>query len=157
MSSGNKGALGCLAIILIVTLIGILSKGGTDQSPTLPTSTVPSGTRPGPGASKTTPRRPGTAAPRRSVTETGARPIVGDHRFGCTDRDYFEKIVGYAVQKDQEAFNRALADGMLAGLCTLFTSGETVYLADTRIFSGLVRVRRRGETAEYWTNMEAVQ
>ena len=39
----------------------------------------------------------------------------------------------------------------------MFTNGEVVYIADTAIFSGLVKVRRRGDTNEYWTNLEAVK
>jgi len=42
------------------------------------------------------------------------------------------------------------------GTRTLFQNGETVYLTDTGIFSGVVKVRKRGETTEYWTNMEAI-
>jgi len=158
MSSGTKGALGCLAVIGLVTLIGVMSQSGGDQPS--PPSRVPPTSNQRPGASKSTPRKapPPTTTPRRSdVTGTGLRQIVDDHRFGCTDPDYFGKIIQYAVQKDQEAFARALSDGMSTGLCTLFTRGETVYLTDSRVFSGLVRVRRRGETAEYWTNTEAVQ
>ncbi len=42
------------------------------------------------------------------------------------------------------------------GCLALIIVGETVYLTDTGIFSGVVKVRKRGETTEYWTNMEAI-
>jgi hypothetical protein len=65
--------------------------------------------------------------------------------------------VSYAVQKDNDALSRGLATGMLAGTCTMFKAGEAVYITDTAIFSGLVEVRWKGETQEYWTNLEAVR
>ncbi|TMD06890.1 MAG: hypothetical protein E6J01_06780 [Chloroflexi bacterium] len=93
----------------------------------------------------------------RPATSTdGPKHISGSQWFGCSDREYFEKLVGYAVDKDNEAFKRGLAAGVVAGNCTLFKNGEAVYTVDTAIFSGLVKVRRRGETQEYWTNLEAV-
>jgi hypothetical protein len=83
--------------------------------------------------------------------------ISGDKWFGCTSQEYFEKLVGYAVDGDNDAFINALAAGIYIGTCTLFEDGEAVYIEDTKIFSGLVKVRRPGETIEYWTNYEAVK
>jgi hypothetical protein len=91
------------------------------------------------------------------VAGDGSKRISGEHRFGCSDRDYLDKLAGYAVQKDKKAFSQGLAAGLLSGVCTMFKEGEEVYLADTAIFSGLVKVRRKGETQEYWTNLEAVK
>ena len=73
------------------------------------------------------------------------------------DRDEFGRLVNYAVQNDQEALSQALTRAVYNGTCTLFQNGETVYLTDTGIFSGVAKVRKRGETTEYWTNMEAIQ
>lgn len=87
----------------------------------------------------------------------GDKRISSDSYFGCTSRDYFEKLVGYAAQKDMGAFKQGLAAGILAGQCTTFNTGESVFLAETAIFSGLVKVRREGSMAEYWTNIEAVK
>jgi hypothetical protein len=39
----------------------------------------------------------------------------------------------------------------------MFKNGEVVYITDTAIFSGIIKVRRKGETKEYWTNTEAVK
>lgn len=92
-----------------------------------------------------------------SVTTGSEKRISGDNWFGCTDRKYFEKLVDYAVQKDEQAFKQALAAGILTGACTMFKDGEVVYITDTAIFSGLVKVRRKGELQEFWTNIEAVE
>lgn len=96
-----------------------------------------------------------TSSP-RAVTTGQGKQISGDQRLGCSDREYFERLVSYAVQKDNEAFSRGLASGLLAGTCTLFKPDEPVYITDTAIFSGLVKVRQRGQVQEYWTNLEAV-
>lgn len=88
---------------------------------------------------------------------TGEKRISGENWFGCTDREYFSKLVDYAVQDDQQAFSQALATGVVAGVCTTFTNGENVFITDTAVFSGLVKVRRRGEITEYWTNLEAIK
>lgn len=93
----------------------------------------------------------------QTASPTGERRISGDSWYGCQDRDYHSRLTQYAVQKDSEAFKRALATGLLTGQCTAFKAGETVYVADTAIFSGLVKVLRRGQTEEFWTNIEAVK
>ncbi len=83
--------------------------------------------------------------------------IVGDGYFGCISKDYFNGLVSYVVDKDMEAFKTGLAAGILTKQCVLFKSGETVFIIDTSIFSGLVQIRRKGTITEYWTNMEAVK
>lgn len=83
--------------------------------------------------------------------------ISGKTRFGCATKEYFRKLVGFAVNDDTEAFKRSLAAGILAGQCIIFQNGEPVFLADTSILAGLVKVRRKGDVEEYWTNLEAVK
>jgi len=87
---------------------------------------------------------------------TGERTIKGDSYVGCVSREDHDRLANYVVQNDLDAFRRFLAAGLLTGRCTQFKKGETVYVMETAIFSGLVKVRRKGETAEYWTNIEAV-
>ena len=85
------------------------------------------------------------------------QPVIdGDAWMGCSERDYYEKLITYAVQRDREAWSRARMEGLLSGECVMFTAGEPVFIADTTIFSGLVKVRRKGKLAEYWTATEAV-
>jgi hypothetical protein len=83
--------------------------------------------------------------------------ISGDSWFGCSDREYFHQLVEYIVDQDDQALEQALTDGILYGECTLFSNGEQVYLKETAIFSGLVKIRRQGETQEFWTFAEAVE
>ncbi len=92
---------------------------------------------------------------RSDSTASNDLRIDGDNRTGCSDREYYEKLTLYAVQKDYAAFNRSLTTGFISGICVKFTAGEQVFIVDSAIFSGLVKIRRKGETAEYWTAMEA--
>ena len=39
----------------------------------------------------------------------------------------------------------------------MFKDDERVYIVDTAIFSGVIKVRRQGETNEFWTNLETVK
>lgn len=93
--------------------------------------------------------------PSRSL-EAQEHTIKGNQYFGCTHREDFNKILGYAVAGDNTAFKNGLAEAMVSGQCTLFNDGETVYRTDSAIFSGLIKIRRKEETAEYWTNIEAI-
>jgi len=72
--------------------------------------------------------------------------------FGCDTKDRFDKIMSY----DKTAFRKAAVSAIEAGNCTVFRTGQTVYLADVPIFGGLIQLRREGETEEYWTNREAI-
>ena len=92
-----------------------------------------------------------------TVTAQETYQIAEGKWFGCETKEEFNKLLDYLLDDDYEAFNNALAIGLMTGTCTIFESGETVYLEDTSILSGLVKVRRPGETREYWTNLEALE
>ena len=83
--------------------------------------------------------------------------IVGDSWFGATSKKELEEITRYAAQKDDQAFKETMITGIANKKLTFFKNGEEVYLMDTAIFSGLVKVRRKGETVGYWTYLEAVK
>ena len=86
----------------------------------------------------------------------GQHVITSESKWGCTDREYVDKLIGFVVDQDKEAFMSAISAGIATGRCTTFKVGESVFLADTAIMSGLVKLRRKGETVEYWTAMEAI-
>jgi zinc ribbon protein len=83
------------------------------------------------------------------------RIIVGDNHLGCENRDYFAKLISYAAEKDTRAFQAAFEDGLINGDCTSFKRGEPVFVEETSIL-GVVKVRRQGQTQEFWTNTEAI-
>ncbi len=86
-----------------------------------------------------------------------SRSISGDSYFGCVTRELREKIGLYHIDGDKQAFKDAMLAALQSGTCTVFKSGEEVYVTDTAIFSGMVKVRRKGQTVEYWTSLEAVR
>lgn len=83
--------------------------------------------------------------------------IEGKGWFGCTTEELFDEVSGYLVAGDKQAFEDAMMAGLMTGDCTIFEDGETVYLEDTSIWSGMIQVRRPGERLKYWTNLEAAK
>ncbi|NLJ26385.1 MAG: hypothetical protein GX433_00015 [Deltaproteobacteria bacterium] len=83
--------------------------------------------------------------------------IVFEVVSGCKSREYTDKLSGYVAAKDSEAFKKALMAGYLTGECVPFKQGERVIITDTALFSGLMKIRRKGDINEYWVNYEAVK
>ncbi len=77
--------------------------------------------------------------------------------MGCKTLEFYNRLRQYAVDKDLEAFKQGLTAGILLGECTLFKRGEVVFVVDTKILSGLVKVRRKGRLEEYWTGFETIK
>ena len=82
--------------------------------------------------------------------------IAIDKAIGCTDSDYFKKLMSMIYQKDTEAFTKGFLTKAATGDCVLFSLGETVALTDTAVFSELVQVRKRGDMKEFWVITEAI-
>lgn len=98
-----------------------------------------------------TPELVARSAPRRSyVTDKG--PL-----FGCVHQEFLKKIQGYHANNDQTAFTKAVAAALLTGECVRLERGEEVFLVDWALFSGLVKIRPKGETAEYWTFQQIIK
>jgi hypothetical protein len=85
----------------------------------------------------------------------GTKHISGEHWFGSTTKEEFDKLEHYLWEKDSDAFMAAWIDGVIAQTVTAFKDGESVYVEGRAM--GIVKVRRQGETKEYWTNVEAVR
>lgn len=83
--------------------------------------------------------------------------ITGQYYTGCQDKKYEETLINYAVNHDIEAFKKGLAIGIYHGNCTAFKQGETVYVTETSVLSGMVKIRRKGQSQEYWTIIEAIK
>lgn len=91
-----------------------------------------------------------------SVSHIGAKGVVVDNsRFGCSDKDEFEKLVGYVSQRDREAFDREYLRATGIGECVSLSEGDRVYVSDIAV--GLVKLRKVGETNEYWTTVESIR
>ncbi len=50
-----------------------------------------------------------------------------------------------------------LYQAMVAGKCTLFETGEAVFVSDIKVLSGLKKVRKHGGTTEFWVISETVK
>jgi hypothetical protein len=75
---------------------------------------------------------------------TNPRPVTisyinDDGWFGCVSTDTFHEIVQFAIQKDQEAYIKALAQHILIGDCVELPKYlHVIKTADAAVFSGLV-------------------
>ena len=67
--------------------------------------------------------------------------IAIDKAIGCTDSDYFKKLMSMIYQKDTEAFTKGFLTKAATGDCVLFSLGETVALTDTAVLSKTVERR----------------
>ncbi|GMV28554.1 MAG: hypothetical protein AMXMBFR59_06790 [Rhodanobacteraceae bacterium] len=92
-----------------------------------------------------------------SGTAFSGEMTVRKDGVGCRSQDDYSTLVKLAASGDEQAFGQAYTAGILAGLCVKFTPGETVYLEDTAIFSGQIKVRKKGEVAGYWTAIETAK
>lgn len=81
--------------------------------------------------------------------------INGANWHGCTNEKIYDNAVKLAAQGDRLAFAKYLTAGHALGVCTAFKEGEPIYIAESGILK--VKVRRPGQTAEYWTDREAVR
>jgi hypothetical protein len=77
---------------------------------------------------------------------TGKAPIA------CPTRSILERAIKYNVEGDMHAFNTLL----WRGPCKYLDKGETVYLEDTKLFSGMAKIRCSGEDKTYWTPIESI-
>lgn len=107
-------------------------------------------TSPPPPASASAP-----AATPEPVTTEAARP-TGMHRItgkypACPSAAVYRELIGYAAEKDDDAFNSLFASAGCFGL----EQGREVYF-EGQDGIGLVKVRFPGETTLYYTALEAL-
>lgn len=109
--------------------------------------------------------KPQTAesAAQPAMTSTPARPSDGSMTvqpgawFGYRTREAMDKATKMAAQGDKDAWGKFMVQAMTAGGLTQLKPGEVVYVEDTAMMSGVVKIRRKGETTGWWTNYEAVK
>jgi len=130
-----------VVIVLILMAIGMCTHTDT-------TSTT---------KSPSTPSNSPVTTTSSSLRVSGQYTIVDDGYFGCVSREDRSDLIQYLIQHDEQAFTNELATLTIYGEATVFKKGEVVFLMDTKIFSGLVQVRREGETTKYWTSIEAIK
>jgi hypothetical protein len=76
--------------------------------------------------------------------------IKGDDWFGATNIYVLEKLIQYKNDKDDEAFQKLMSEGIKKEQCTYFFNGDVVYF---RICTNtdICTVRKKGSIVEYYT------
>ena len=69
--------------------------------------------------------------------------------IGCAAKEDYTSAFRMMTVDDWEGVARLVASGR----CTRLEKGTTVYMEDST-FTGLIRVRPRGETRSWWTGVE---
>lgn len=100
---------------------------------------------------------PGLTSQSSSPAPEGTLRIRGSGRVGCSSERRYEKLMKFAVQNDDEAFRRELTIGVSEGDCTVFEDNQPVYMSSGNALSGRAKLRRPGETIEYWAPFEAAR
>jgi hypothetical protein len=72
--------------------------------------------------------------------------------LASVSEELLDKAIDYVVAKDQAALQKL----MDSNLVFMLKGGVKVYIVDTKMFSGKVKIRPAGETVEVWTLIEAV-
>ncbi len=134
--------------------VGTVSAKSLDGQPIQIAPPSPTSAAPQPQPIKAAPGTPPNKA--TSPAPNGTHVVSRNSQPGCVSREVYEQLTKIAVQGDSEAFTRALGGSIITGQCLIFKRGDEVFLDDTAIFSGLVRLRPRGQIRAYWTAAEAI-
>lgn len=89
-----------------------------------------------------------------SPSDPFLRTIRGNTWFGTRSSDQYQKLLSMIIHNDNEAFSKELIALILAGDAVMFKDGEEVFLRPAFSF-GMIKVRRKGDTGEYWTDSSA--
>lgn len=114
---------------------------------------------PTPAVAPRAPAAPSAPASARSNTisqQSGTYSVRRAFAVGCSDEQSYDRLSALAAQKDMEAFAKALHISTVSGQCLTFDKGAVVFLEDTKIFSGMVRIRPKGNLRSYWTASENI-
>lgn len=76
---------------------------------------------------------------------------------GCINESDLDKFMDYSRTKDTDAFQSLLDVLVLTGQAKIFQKDDQVYYLDLRIFKETVKIRKKGDTTEYWAFREAIE
>lgn len=85
-----------------------------------------------------------------AVIAVAGEGTISQVTFGAISKEVSGKVSQYAVDKDSAAVLQLIQ----RGLVTMLQPGQRVYLVETSLFSGLVKVRVKGSTDELWIPIE---
>lgn len=81
---------------------------------------------------------------------------IQESYVGCREKEDYQKMVSLAVSGDLEAHKKFLLGKVMVGECRPLPRGETAYIED-HTWTGLAKIRIKGDTEEWWTGWEAVK
>lgn len=108
------------------------------------------------------PRGNANNTPQNTPTIDGSQPkhdsaikgyVTVDGYLASPSEEDLGKAIRYLVDKDDDALATILASGSVFKL----KSGILVSIVETKVLSGKVKIRPRGQTLEFWTNTEAIK
>jgi hypothetical protein len=92
------------------------------------------------------------------ITDINGAILIQERDWpGCSTKELMNRLISYIVAKDESAFEQLMTIGEISGECTVFKQGEKVFLVEGEVFTGLAKVRRAGDIAEYWVQAEAIR
>lgn len=91
------------------------------------------------------------------IAFAGSLRITRDGYFGCSTEVKFTKLSRLRNSGDNEAFGKAIRAALYSDECIAFNAGQSVQVEETAVFSGIVKLRRKGDVDGYWTNIEAAK
>lgn len=147
-----------LAKLAVAAVLFIMAISFTPSDPGNSGSQVAQANPPTPSETDVTRSPPPerTARVARTDRPHNVRTIKGRGAIGCVERSRLEQLTRLAVDGDRVAWQKSLLAAYLSQECTPLKLGTAVFIQDTAIFSGLIKVRRQGETVGYWTTIEEV-
>jgi len=90
---------------------------------------------------------------KKSPSSGATRTTKGGY-VASTSIDKLDKAVEYVVQGDKVAFDTFINQNTDV---IILKSGIEVFITDTKILGGQVKIRPKGQTFELWTSLEAVE
>lgn len=85
-----------------------------------------------------------------TVTKIGEWYPIQQDWVGFINESDLEHLDKLLMSKDTDAGDNFIGIAVATGRAVFFDIGEEVYLSDIRVFKEYVKIRRRGDTTEYW-------
>ncbi len=93
---------------------------------------------------------------KNSFTIGSERTILKDW-VGCKDKGDLESIKRYVSQNDDIAYKKQMIATIGTGRCIFLEHFDEVYIVDIDSWGGVVKIRKKGDTNEYWTYKNAIR
>ena len=103
-------------------------------------------------AVETAPASSSPAPAVRKIAVTGDAAVVRVLAPACRSEDAVKSLLKMMLAGDGEAYAKALLARGLQGECTVLPKGEAVFVTELAVWSGLARVRKKGDIDELWTD-----